>query len=141
MDTIGALPRVFTHHYDGPALRFGSDCRTVQKLEVSFVYLQAEFEEVVLHRDRAAGSSSEFDYLFAAATLVKTFFVVRPPQFLYFFSTATFVQTLFLVVAGADSLRHCRALRSESEDDQRDAHVKNCFPHGTPLKAFDRCGR
>ena len=94
MDTIRALPRVFTHHYDGPAFRFGSDCRTVQKLEVFLVYLQAEFDEVVLHRYRAAGTSAEFDYLFAAATFVKTFFVIRSPQFFYFLSTATFVQTL-----------------------------------------------
>ena len=76
MDAVRALPRVFTHQDDGPALRFGSYWRTIQKLEVTFVYLQTEFDEVILHRYRSAGSSAEFNYLFAAATLVKTFFGV-----------------------------------------------------------------
>src|SRR5690349_7588658 len=117
MDTIRALPRVFTHQHDGPARRFGSDGRTVEKLEIFFVYLQAESEEVVLHRERSAGTSPEFDNLFAAATLMQTFFVVRTPQFLHFLGTATFAQALFLVVTGGDSLGHYRALRSEGEDD------------------------
>jgi hypothetical protein len=140
MKPIRALPRVFADQYDGNALRFGPNWRTVQKLEVFFVYLQAEFDEVVLHRYRSAGSASKFNYFLPATALVEAFFVVRPPQFSYFFVTAPFVRTLFLIVTGANSLRHCRALRSEGEDDQRDAEVKNCFPHGTPLKLLTIVG-